>query len=156
MSPSFQPDQQRHVGMSRVRHKPERQIHTHTKQSIQHANFTPNHTTHTQTLSQSVIFLAEQLDEAALAVRLVVLLFEGALVELLKAEGTDKMLGMELLAHGCDTAARDGLLTAGTQRPAAGVIMDLAVGLTVVLEETAVDEGCEALLKHITKTQDYS
>lgn len=82
------------------------------------------------------------------------MLFEGALVELLKAEGTDKMLGMELLAHGCDAAARDGLLTAGTQRPAAGVIMDLTVGLTVVLKETAVDEWREALLKH--PKHDYS
>lgn len=76
------------------------------------------------------------------------MLFEGALIELLEAEGTDKMLRMKLLAHGCDAAARDGFLTARTQRPAAGVIMNLTVRLTVVLEETAVDKGCEALLKH--------
>lgn len=59
--------------------------------------------------------LAEELQEAALAVRLVVLLFEGALVELLEAKGTDKVLGVELLGHGGDAAASDGLLAAGAQ-----------------------------------------
>lgn len=106
--------------------------------------------THIHTLSQSGISLAEELDEAALTVRLVVLLFEGALVELLETEGTDKMLRMKLLAHGCDAAARDGFLTAGTQRPAADVIMNLTVRLTVMLEETAVDKGCETLPAHKT------
>lgn len=50
-----------------------------------------------------------------MAVRFVVLLLEGALVKLLEAEGTDEMLGVELLAHGCNTAACDGLLAAGAE-----------------------------------------
>lgn len=59
--------------------------------------------------------LAEELEEAVLTVRLVVLLLKGALVELLEAEGTDKVLRVELLGHGGDAAARDGLLAAGAE-----------------------------------------
>lgn len=59
--------------------------------------------------------LAEELEEAVLTVRLVVLLLEGALVELLEAEGTDEVLRVELLSHGGDAAACDGLLAAGAE-----------------------------------------
>lgn len=90
--------------------------------------------------------LTEELDEAALAVGLVVLLLEGALVELLEAEGADKVLRVELLAHGGDAAARDGLLAAGAQRAAPLVVVRLAVRLAVMVEEAAVDERREALL----------
>lgn len=91
--------------------------------------------------------LAEELHEAALAVGFVVLLLEGALVELLQAKGAHEMLGVELLGHGGDAAARDGLLAAGAQRAAPLVVVDLTVRLPVVLKEAAVDEGCEALLR---------
>lgn len=91
--------------------------------------------------------LAEELEEAVLTVRLVVLLLEGALVELLEAEGTDEVLRVELLGHGGDAAARDGLLAAGAQRAAPLVVVHLAVGLPVVLEEAAVDERREAFLR---------
>jgi len=90
--------------------------------------------------------LAEQFDEAALAVGLVVLLLEGALVELLEAEGAHKVLRVELLGHGGDAAAGDGLLAAGAQGAAPLVVVALAVRLPVVLEEAAVDERREALL----------
>lgn len=56
--------------------------------------------------------LAKEFEEAVLTVRLVVLLLEGALVELLEAEGTDEVLRVELLGHGGDAAARDGFLAA--------------------------------------------
>lgn len=81
-----------------------------------------------------------------MAVRLVVLLLEGAFVELLEAEGADEVLRVELLGHGGDAAARDGLLAAGAERAAALVVVHLAVRLPVVLEETAVHKGGEALL----------
>lgn len=90
--------------------------------------------------------LAEKLEEAVLTVRLVVLLLEGALVELLEAEGTDKVLRVELLGHGGDAAARDGLLAAGAQRASPLVVVHLTVGLPIVLEEAAVDEWREAFL----------
>lgn len=57
------------------------------------------------------------------------------------------MLRVELLGHGGDAAARDGLLAAGAQRAAPLVVVHLAVGLPVVLEEAAVDEGREAFLR---------
>lgn len=80
-----------------------------------------------------------------MAVGLVVLLLECALVELFKAEGADEMLGVELLAHGGDAAAGDGFLTAGAERAASLVIMSLAVRLPFMLEETAVDKWSETL-----------
>ena len=50
-----------------------------------------------------------------MAVRLVVLLLEGALVQLLKAEGADEVLRVKLLEHGRDAAPRDWLLAAVRQ-----------------------------------------
>lgn len=38
------------------------------------------------------------------------------------------MFRVELLAHGCDTPAGDGLLTAGTQGAPLGVVVGLTVG----------------------------
>lgn len=87
--------------------------------------------------------LTEELEEAVLAVGLVVLLFEGSFVELLEAEGTDKVFWVEFLAHSSDAASCDGLLAAGAERAAALVVMHLAVGLPVVLEEAAVDKRGE-------------
>lgn len=89
--------------------------------------------------------LTEQLDEAALTVGFVVLLFESAFVELFQAEGTDEVLRVELLGHGCDAAARDGLLTAGAEGAAPLVVVHLAVRLAVVLEEAAVHKRGEAV-----------
>lgn len=59
--------------------------------------------------------LTEELDKAVVTIGLVILLFEGALVELFQAEGTDKMLWVELLSHSSDTAACDRLLTSRAQ-----------------------------------------
>lgn len=91
--------------------------------------------------------LTEELEEAVLAVGLVVLLFEGSFVELLEAEGTDKVFWVEFLAHSSDAASCDGLLAAGAERAAALVVMHLAVGLPVVLEEAAVDKRGETFLQ---------
>lgn len=91
--------------------------------------------------------LTEQLDEAAVAVRLVVLLLEGSFVELLQAEGAHKVLRVELLGHGGDAAARDRLLAAGAKRAAALVVVHLAVRLAVVLKEAPIHKGGEALLQ---------
>lgn len=90
--------------------------------------------------------LTEEFNKAALAVGLVILLLESALVQLLEAESTNKVLRVELLAHGGDAAPRDGLLAARAQRAAALVVVRLAVRLPVVIKEAAVDEWREALL----------
>lgn len=101
--------------------------------------------TDTCTSSTLALDLAEQLDEAAMAVGLVILFFKSAFVELLETEGADKVLGVELLGHGRDAASGDGLLAAGAEGAAPLVVMNLAVRLTVVLEEAAVYKRGEAL-----------
>lgn len=90
--------------------------------------------------------LAEEFQEAVLTVGLVVLLLEGSFVELLEAEGTDKVFRVKFLGHRGNATPRDGLLAAGTQRATALVVMHLAVRLPVVFKEAAVDEGSEAFL----------
>lgn len=91
--------------------------------------------------------LAEEFEEAVLTVGLVILFLEGSFVELLEAEGTDKVFWVKFLGHGSDAASRDGLLAAGTQRAAAFVIMHLTVGLPIMLKEAAVDERRETFLQ---------
>ena len=51
------------------------------------------------------------------------------------------MLRVELAEHGRDAAAGDGLVAAGAERAPHGVVVRLAVGQTVVLEEVATHEG---------------
>lgn len=82
-----------------------------------------------------------------MAVGLVILLFEGALIKLLEAEGAHKVLRVELLAHGCDAAAGDGLLAAGAQRATPLVVVGLAVRLAVVVKEAAINKWREAFLE---------
>lgn len=89
--------------------------------------------------------LTEEFNEAALAVGLVILLLEGAFVELLEAESAHKVLWVEFLAHGCDAAAGDGLLAAGAQGATPLVVVRFTVRLAVVVEEAAVNEWGEAL-----------
>ena len=55
------------------------------------------------------------------------------------------MLRVELAEHGRDAAAGDGLVAAGAERAPHGVVVRLAVGQPVVLEEVAADEGFLAL-----------
>lgn len=79
--------------------------------------------------------LPEELIEAVMAVRLIVLLLEGALVELPEAEGADEVLRVELAEHGGDAAAGDGLVAARAEGAALAVVVGLAVWLPFVLEE---------------------
>lgn len=85
-----------------------------------------------------------------MAVRFIVLFFEGALVELLEAEGADKVLRVELAEHGSDAAASDGLVAAGAQRATLGVVVRLAVRQTLVVEERPTLEWLSAVLLIIT------
>lgn len=50
-----------------------------------------------------------------MTVRLVVLLLEGALVQLSQAEGADEVLRVVLAEHGRDAAPRDRLVAPGAQ-----------------------------------------
>lgn len=69
----------------------------------------------------------EYLVEAGVAVGLILLLLERALVQLLEAEGADKVFRMEFLEHGRNAAPRYGLRAASAERATFGMIMCLAV-----------------------------
>lgn len=72
-----------------------------------------------------------------MTVWLVLVLLEGALVQLLQAEGTDKVFRVKLFKHGRDATTGNGLLTSGTQRASFGMVMSLTVGPASVLEEVS-------------------
>lgn len=58
------------------------------------------------------------------------------------------MLGVELFVHGCHASTVDWLLTGRAQAAAFQVIVKLAVGQRVVLEEARRVERRAALLTH--------
>ena len=79
-----------------------------------------------------------------MAVRLLSLLLEGALIKLLEAEGTNEMFWMKFLAHGRDASSGDGFLATGAKGSPPSVIVDLAVRLAVVFEVASTREGHQA------------
>lgn len=82
-----------------------------------------------------------------MAVRFIVLLFEGALVELPEAESAYEVLRVELPEHGGDAAARDWFVAAGAEGAPLAVVVRLAVRLPFVLEEGTPVERLAAFLK---------
>lgn len=90
----------------------------------------------------------KELDEAGVAVGLVLLLLEAAFAQGLQAEVTHQVVGVELGPHGGDAAAQDRLLAGLTHAAPGLVVVGLAQRLTLVLEEAAVDERRVALLKN--------
>lgn len=82
-----------------------------------------------------------------MAVGFVVLLLEGALVQLLQAEGAHEMLRVEFLKHGRDAPSGDGLGATRAQRSPLGVVVGLAVRQTLVVEERTAEEGLTAVLE---------
>lgn len=87
-----------------------------------------NKSLHKLTIVLNVSPSAEEFYKTGVTIRLIILFLECPFVELLQAEGTHEMFRVELLAHGSDTPAGDGLLTAGTQGAPLGMIVGLAVG----------------------------
>ena len=79
-----------------------------------------------------------------MAVRLVALLLEGALVQLLQTEGANEVFRVELPEHGRDAATGNGLVASGAEGAAQGVEVGLAVRLALVLKEVSVGEGLPA------------
>ena len=75
-----------------------------------------------------------------MAIRLLPLLLEGALVQLLQAEGANEVFRVELPEHGRDASAGNGLVASGAEGASEGVEVGLAVRPALVLEEVAVDE----------------
>lgn len=83
-----------------------------------------------------------------MTVRLVALLLEGALVQLLQAESADEVLGVELPEHGRNAAAGDRFVAAGTKGAALRMVVGLAVRLALVVEEGAAYERRPAVLEN--------
>jgi len=81
---------------------------------------------------------------ALVAVGLLPLLLEGALVQLLEAEGANKVFGMEFPEHGRDATTGNGFVASCAERAAQCVEVGLAVWLSLVLEEVAVGERLPA------------
>lgn len=90
-----------------------------------------------------------------MAVWFVVLLLEGAFVELLEAEGTDKMLRVEFLSHGCDAAACYGLLATRAKRATPFMVVNLTVWLPIMLKETAIHKRGKTLLQYTQEINIY-
>lgn len=88
-----------------------------------------------------------------MAVRFVVLLLEGAFVKLFEAEGTDEMLRVEFLSHGCDAPASYRLLAAGAKRATSFMVVNFTVWLPLMLKETAIHKRGKTLLQYTQKNQ---
>lgn len=72
-----------------------------------------------------------------MAIRFIILFFEGAFVKLLKAECAHKVLRVKFTMHGCNASASDGFLTAVTQSATSRMVVHLTVRPTIMLKETS-------------------
>lgn len=89
----------------------------------------------------------KQFFKTLVAIWLVVLLFEGALVQRLEAEHADEMLRMKLARHRGDAPAHDRPLAGRAERTAPRVEVLLAVRQAVVIEEASGIKRRVAFLK---------
>jgi len=83
-----------------------------------------------------------------LAIRLVVLLLESALVQLALAVSAYEVLRMILAVHGSHAAASHRLVTSDTQRATSCVEVSLAVRQTFVVVKTLCTKRRAAFLHH--------
>jgi len=83
----------------------------------------------------------EELVVAGLAVHLVAALTEGAFLQLAQAVGADEVLGVVLAPRGCDAVASHGAAAAVADAALPLVEVQLAVGLTLQLEEGATGKA---------------
>ena len=88
----------------------------------------------------------EELGEAGVTVGLVVLLLEDPLGQLRQAEGAHEVLGVELVAHGADAAARDGLSAPVAEGSPALMVVELTEGPPVQFKEGTGRKTGEAVL----------
>lgn len=82
-----------------------------------------------------------------MAVGFIILFLEGAFIELSEAECADEVFRVEFPEHGCDAAASDGFVAAGTEGATFAMVVGLAVRLAFMLEERSSVEGLATLLK---------
>lgn len=90
----------------------------------------------------------EELGEARLTVGLVILLPEDALRQLCQAECAHKVLRVELVPHGADAAASDGLPTSTAEGSLALVVMQLTERTAIQFIEGTSRKTTEAVPTH--------
>lgn len=88
----------------------------------------------------------EELIEAGWTIGLAILFPKDSLRQLCQAESTDEVLRMELVAHGTDAAAGDGLPTPIAEGSSAVMVMELAEWTSIQFKEGATGETAEAVL----------
>lgn len=93
-----------------------------------------------------MISLTKQFFKASVAVRFIVLFLEGTFIKLLHAIRTNKVFRMELLVHGCDASACDGLVASRTEGTSDSMVVNLTVRDALVIEKAATIKGLSALL----------
>lgn len=93
-----------------------------------------------------LVLQGEELIEARLTIRLVILLPENALRQLCQAESTHKVLRMELVPHGTDTTTSDGLSTSMAERSPAVMVMELTEWTSIQFKEGTSRKTGEAVL----------
>ncbi len=79
--------------------------------------------------------LIEKFSKTLVTIGLVLVLFKSPFVQLTEAETADEVLGMEFLAHRRYASPRNRLVASRTEAPPLLVVMGLAVGGPVVVEE---------------------
>lgn len=82
-----------------------------------------------------------------MTIRLIILLLERALVQLLQAEGAHKVFRVELSEHGGNASSRNRLGAARAQGSSLGVVMRLAVRETLMVKEGAALERQATVLE---------
>ena len=84
--------------------------------------------------SRSIPPLSKQLDITWLAIRTIIMILKGALVQHLQTESTSEVLWVEFLAHSTDTALLYRFFARLTHLVLGNIVMVLAVRLTIVLK----------------------
>lgn len=82
-----------------------------------------------------------------MAIRLIILFFEGTFVKLFQAKRAHKMFRVKFAGHSSNTSPTNGLMASSTKGTSFGMVMELAVRLTIVIKETSTIKRLAAVLK---------
>lgn len=93
----------------------------------------------------------KQFFEARMAVRLVILFFEGTLVKLFQTKRAHKMFRVKFAGHSSNTSPTNGLMASSTERTPLCMVMKLTIRLTFMIEETTTVEWLAAILKNLNQ-----
>lgn len=83
-----------------------------------------------------------------MAVRLIILFFEGTFVKLFQAKRAHKMFRVKFAGHSSNTSPTNGFMTSSTKGTSFGMVMELTVWLTIMIKETSTIKRLAAVLKN--------